>query len=146
MDPFLLPHPAALWDPLALDIPIRTAFPCGCDNFSLFPTKACHVTGASWSSGRTGLLGLGLDCPELPKWELIDLVGSGQAICMWCSMQQMWLETTQRKGHPGGSVLELLPLAQVMILGSWDRVPPWASCMEPASPSAYVQPLSLCLS
>ena len=38
----------------------------------------------------------------------------------------------------GGSVVERLPLAQVMIPGSWDRVPHWAPCMEPASPSALV--------
>ena len=29
-------------------------------------------------------------------------------------------------------------LAQGVILGSWDRVPHWAPCMEPASPSACV--------
>ena len=48
----------------------------------------------------------------------------------------------QLKGFPsgplGGSVVGHLPLAQVMILGSWDRVPHQAPCMEPASPSAYV--------
>ena len=33
---------------------------------------------------------------------------------------------------------EHLPLAQVVILGSWDRVPHRAPCREPASPSAYV--------
>ena len=31
-------------------------------------------------------------------------------------------------------MIEFLPLAQVVILGSWDRVPH----REPASPSAYV--------
>ena len=41
-------------------------------------------------------------------------------------------------GHLGGSGVERLPLAQVMILGTWDRVPCQASCMEPASPSACV--------
>ena len=30
--------------------------------------------------------------------------------------------------HLGGSVVEHLPLAQVMILGSWDRVLLWAPC------------------
>ena len=29
------------------------------------------------------------------------------------------------------------PSAQVMIPGSWDQVPYWAPCREPASPSAY---------
>ena len=37
-------------------------------------------------------------------------------------------------GCLGGS----LPLAQGMILESWDQVPHWASCMEPASSSACV--------
>ena len=36
------------------------------------------------------------------------------------------------------SVVEHLPLAQGMILGSWDGVPHWAPHREPASPSAYV--------
>ena len=42
------------------------------------------------------------------------------------------------QGHLGGSVVEHLPLAQVMILGSWDRVLHQAPHGEPASPSAYV--------
>ena len=41
-------------------------------------------------------------------------------------------------GRPGGAVVERLPLAQVMILGSRDRVPCRAPRMEPASPSACV--------
>ena len=41
-------------------------------------------------------------------------------------------------GHLSGSVVEHLPSAQVVILGSWDRVLHWAPCREPASPSACV--------
>ena len=41
-------------------------------------------------------------------------------------------------GHLGGSVVEHPPLAQVMIPGSWDRVPHQAPYGEPASLSAYV--------
>ena len=41
-------------------------------------------------------------------------------------------------GCLGDSVVEHLPLAQVMIPGSCGQVPPWASCVEPASPSACV--------
>ena len=41
-------------------------------------------------------------------------------------------------GHLGGSVVEHLPLAQVMILEIWDQVPHWAPCMGPASPPACV--------
>ena len=48
-------------------------------------------------------------------------------------------------GHLGGSVVEHLPLAQVMILESRDRVPHQAPRQEPASPSAYVY-ASLCVS
>ena len=48
-------------------------------------------------------------------------------------------------GHLGGPVVEHLPLAQVMIPGSWDRIPHQAPCKEPASASAYVS-ASLCVS
>ena len=41
-------------------------------------------------------------------------------------------------GQLGGSVEERLPLAQVMIPRSWDRVLHRAPCMEPASFSACV--------
>ena len=41
-------------------------------------------------------------------------------------------------GHLGGSVVEHLPSAQVVILGSRDLVPHWAPLKEPASPSACV--------
>ena len=41
-------------------------------------------------------------------------------------------------GHLGGSVVEHLPLAQVVIPGSWDRVPHQAPHREPAYPSAYI--------
>ena len=44
-------------------------------------------------------------------------------------------------GHPGGSVVEHLPSAQGVTLGSRDRVRRQAPCMEPVSPSAC-----LCLS
>ena len=51
------------------------------------------------------------------------------------------------QGGLGGSAVEHLPSAQGMILGSQDRVPHWAPCMEPDSPSAYVSASqSLCLS
>ena len=65
------------------------------------------------------------------------------------SLDQLWsiharniLQNIQKNklklGRLGGSVVEHLPLAQVMILGSWDRVPHWAPRGEPTSPSAYV--------
>ena len=50
-------------------------------------------------------------------------------------------------GCLGGSVVEHLPLAQVVIPGSWDGVLHWAPHREPASPSACVSAsLSLSLS
>ena len=33
--------------------------------------------------------------------------------------------------HLNGSAVECLPLAPVMILGSWDRVPHWARLLLP---------------
>ena len=50
-------------------------------------------------------------------------------------------------GSLGGSAVLRLPLAQGIILESWDRVPHQAPCMEDASPSACVSAfLSLSLS
>ena len=40
---------------------------------------------------------------------------------------------------------ECLPLARLVILGSWDQVPHEAPHREPASPSAYVSALSVSL-
>ena len=48
-------------------------------------------------------------------------------------------------GHLGGSVIERLPLAQVMIPESWDQIPYQAPQRKPASPSAYI-PASLSVS
>ena len=49
-------------------------------------------------------------------------------------------------GQPGWLSGLVLPSAQGMILGSWDRVPHQAPCMESGSPSACVSaPLSLSL-
>ena len=54
---------------------------------------------------------------------------------------------TQFGGQPGWPSSLALPSAQGMILVSRDRVPHWATCMEPASPSACVSAsLSLSLS
>ena len=47
-------------------------------------------------------------------------------------------------GRLGGSAVEHLPLAQVLISRSWDGVPHWAPHREPASPSAHVSAF-LCL-
>ena len=42
------------------------------------------------------------------------------------------------QGCVGGSVVERLPSAQGVILGSWDQVPHWAPLKESSAPSAYV--------
>ena len=44
-------------------------------------------------------------------------------------------------GHLGGSVVEPLPSALVVIPGSWDQVLYRVPCRDPASPSAYVSAL-----
>ena len=51
---------------------------------------------------------------------------------------QSFLQDFLPLGHLGDSVVEHLPLTEVVIPGSWDRVPHQAPRMEPASPSAYV--------
>ena len=45
---------------------------------------------------------------------------------------------------PDGSVVECLPLPQVVFLGAWNGVQHRAPCREPASPSAYVS-ASVCV-
>ena len=51
------------------------------------------------------------------------------------------------EGNLGGSVVEHLPLAEVVILGSWDEILNQAPPGEPAFPSAYVFAcLFVCLS
>ena len=53
----------------------------------------------------------------------------------------------QALGCLGGSVVEHLPLAQVMIPESQDQVPHGAPLRKPTSPSTYVSAsLSVCLS
>ena len=42
---------------------------------------------------------------------------------------QQWVQVKiEERGHVGGSVVELLPWAQGMILGSWGRVPGRVPC------------------
>ena len=57
----------------------------------------------------------------------------------------VYFESLEYFGHLGGSVVEHLLLAQVMILESWDPVLHRAHCRESASPSAYVSAFSVSL-
>ena len=61
----------------------------------------------------------------------------------------MWLHSPSLRrhyeGHLDGLVVEHLPLAQVMILGSWDRVLHQAPCKE-LLPLPMSLPVSQCLS
>ena len=64
----------------------------------------------------------------------------------------VWYSTKENSdlGSLGGAAVWRLPLAQGVILETWDRVPYQAPGMEPASPSACVSAsfslsLSLCV-
>ena len=55
-----------------------------------------------------------------------------------CLGTLIWVQSnTEVKEHIGGSMVEHLPWAQVMIMGSWDQVPYPALDRQPAFPSAY---------
>ena len=73
------------------------------------------------------------------------LVIRGCSIVFHLHQIKYCLKQMDLQGHLGGSVVECLPLAQVVILGSWDRVPHQAPRREPASPSACVS-ASICVS
>ena len=63
------------------------------------------------------------------------------------TMQRAQTPLKGQSQAPGWLRVEHLPLAHVVIPGSWNRVLYQAPCGEPASPSAYVSAsLSLCLS
>ena len=69
---------------------------------------------------------------------------SSHRVKCYRSQMRMWIK--KNMGLLVGLVVELLPLAQVVILGSWDRVLNQAPNREPASSSAYVfAPLSVSL-
>ena len=67
------------------------------------------------------------------------------------SVAKRRLRSFDCRGHLGGSVVERLSLAQVMILGSWDQVLHQVPCREPVFPFVYVSAyvsasLCVCLS
>ena len=74
-------------------------------------------------------------------------------VCRECGVLQgvrrgEWLVSREkREGHLGGLVVEHLPSAQGVNLGSWNQGPHQAPHREPASPSAcFSASLFLCLS
>ena len=75
--------------------------------------------------------------------------GSHVCFSFCCKLQQIQtlklLQNHDPSGCLRGSVVERLSLVQVVILGSWERVPYGAPHWEPASPSACVS-ASLCVS
>ena len=108
----------------------------------------------SWGAVRAAVLGT----RPLSREGAVPLSLSPGLLHLWAPRAEvynqlgvykpLWLKT-KRSGCLGGSVLEHLPLAQGVILGSRDRVPHQAPCMEPASPSACVSAslsLSFCIS
>ena len=48
------------------------------------------------------------------------------------------IKVEDKQGQPGWFSGLAPPSTQGMILETWNRVPRWAPCMEPASPSACV--------
>ena len=79
--------------------------------------QAHNAESAQWKHKKWGV--------SLPPGDSINVRSS-------CSQESSWRE------HLGNSVVEHLPLAQCVILGSWDWVPHWVPLGEPASPSACV--------
>ena len=80
-----------------------------------------------------------------PVWNIAEIILTDQCVLICSGFLLRFI----LKGRLSGSAVKCLPLAQGVILESRDRVPHWAPCMEPASPSACVSaslPLSLSLS
>ena len=81
------------------------------------------------------------------QWEFKGVPGGGQEVGHRgaCLKFRVTLHSKSSAGRPGGSIVEHLPLAQVVILGSWDPGPYQACHGEPASPSTPPAAFSLSL-
>ena len=97
------------------------------------------ATSQGQSAGNTGTVSKEEDIPKPLKVKLQCPFTSGG----WESIS---IKNSQVQGYLGGSVVEDLPSAQAVILGSWDRVPHRAACMEPASTSTCVSARYLSIS
>ena len=111
----------------------------------IFPT---HVKLSVALRVKSSLFSIILSCLCYPETCLDPLLGTVFHLPLLSSSSSFLGPHFRSRflGHLGGSVVERLPLAQVMIPESWDLVPHWASYEESASPSAYVSAsLSVCL-
>ena len=75
---------------------------------------------------------------DLLEGNIIHKRGCGRDWIREMELERGEIQEIGRMGCLGGSVVERLPSAQVMILRVWDRVPHRAPFKEPASPSACV--------
>ena len=63
-----------------------------------------------------------------------------------CPSADEWIKNLWSVGIPGWLSGLAPPSAQGVILESWDQVPRWAACMEPASlPACVSASLSVCV-
>ena len=76
-------------------------------------------------------------------WDSLSLSPSALPPAFSLSLNKSFIKK-RFMGFLGGSVVERLPLGQVIVPGSWDRVLHQAPHREPVSSSAYVS-ASLCL-
>ena len=121
---------------------------CPCSYCFFYPLRSCSPT-AGWLFQHLMLKSLRHDSNGLFAGR-----GMTQSILQWFQIMVPRalalispgnLLEMQSQGHLGGSVIEHLPSAQGMILGSWDRDLHWAPCRKPVSPLACVS-TSLCVS
>ena len=121
----------------------------------IFKTKKLYgVTGATWGSAMQSTFweeseGVSepwtkqaflQSLPQNPATNLGLFILNYNCNMCACMFTQHLAALKKKKclGSLGGSVVECLPLVQVMIPGSWDQVPHRAPHREPASPSASV--------
>ena len=76
--------------------------------------------------------------PVMKYIELFENQYPAQVVLLRIPHQVRKVKNNFSRGLLGGLVVERLPLAWGVILGSWDPLLQWAPCREPASLSAYV--------
>ena len=113
--------------------------------------ECTHMRGSRGKDSQEDFLmsmesDMGLDLTTSKSWRVPK--SRVQCSTLWTTHTPHLVLLNQfNRGSLGGSVVWHLPSAQGVTPGSRDRVPCWAPCMEPASPSACVSASpSLCLS